>query len=83
MMDLKAIIKMCALRQTMNNFMLSTNFSWSPFLMPRITLMNMMMALLSRGFYSRLTFSNFLSVNYFSSILRIVFWFSIEINLFR
>jgi hypothetical protein len=38
---------------------------------------------LSRGSYSLLTFSNFVSANHFSSILCFVIRFSIEINLFR
>ena len=64
---------MCAVRQTMSAFVLSTNFYRSPFLMQRITLMNKMTVLLLRGFCSCLTFSNFVSANYFSSICALLF----------
>ena len=69
---------MCAIRQTMSAFVLSTNFYRSPFLTQRITLTNMMTVLLLRGFCSRLTFLNFVSANYFSSVCTLLFSFKLK-----
>ena len=78
MLDLTASVKMCAVRQTMSAFVLSTNFYRSPFLMQRTTLTTMMMVLLLRGFCSRLTFLNFVSANYFSSVCALLFSFKLK-----